>query len=111
MVLLFLSFQATSSNFRFVATPEGDNAICAFQTAFMVHHKDGSTTVGTFECPPNARPAAIVNSEHPAFIFVGFALSALGFFIQLLTVPSAESVAEIRAELKKAQLRDKIKQQ
>ncbi len=65
--------------------------------------------MGTFPCPVGARSAAIVNAEHPAFIFIGFACSAFGFFIQLITVPSVTSVSEIRAELKKAKMRERAK--
>jgi hypothetical protein len=109
MVLLFLSFQATSSNFRFVTTPDNKDYICIQNEAFFMHPHDGGFSMGSFPCPQDARAAAIVNAEHPSFIFIGFACSALGFLLQLLSIPSSKTIAEIRAELKKAQLEERLK--
>ena len=43
--------------------------------------------VGGGECPDwrNAKPAAVVNMEHPWLVKFGFLLIGLGFFMQLLT--------------------------
>ncbi len=108
MVLLFLSFQATSSNFKFVTTPEKLSYMCVYDKAFFVRSPEGGLSMGVFDCPQKARAAAIVNAEHPAFIFIGFGLSGLGFLLQLLSIPSSKTIAEIRSELKQARLQEKL---
>lgn len=94
-ILLFLSFQATSSNFKFVSTADGRHAVCVYEKAFVIRDPDAGLHFGAFPCPnlENARPAAIVNAEHPSFIFLGFALNGLGFLLQILGVLSKQNSA------------------
>jgi len=46
--------------------------------------------------------------EKPALIYVGFALLTLGFLIQLLSVPSPKSLAQMRADVKAAEKQQKL---
>lgn len=106
--LLFLSFQATSSDFRLV-TATSDHfpdqkryALCVAKTALMVADGTGSVGLGFGMCPhwEDARPAAVVNVEHPSFVTLGFLASVTGFLLQFLTVPRRKTLAEINEELR-----------
>jgi len=59
--------------------------------------------IGHYGCPnwDAARPAAVVNVEHPAFEAIGFITLLLGFLIQYLAVPQPKTMAALRLELKK----------
>jgi len=110
-VILFLSFQATSSNFRLITTKDGKSALCVDQRAMMIATPDGGWTIGAQKCPDweNARPAAVVNIEHPSFITLGFILTTFGFLLQFLSFPSPKSAAEMRLELKGFQKAEELK--
>ena len=104
-VILFLSFQATSSNFRLITTKDGKSALCVDQRAMMIATPDRGWLIGAQQCPDweNARPAAVVNVEHPSFITLGFILTTFGFLLQFLSFPSPKSAAQMRSELKAAE--------
>jgi hypothetical protein len=106
--MLFLAFQATSSNFRTITTTDGNSALCVNHKAIMVFMKNGGM-FGNLACPEweNSRAVAIVNVEHPIFVTIGFLLTAIGFLLQFLAVPSPKTIAQMRAELKAAKLKDK----
>lgn len=99
--LLFLSFQATSSNFRLITTAAGDSALCVDKYAMMI---SSATTwqMGHMPCPDweHSRPAAVVNVEHPSFVTFGFIASVGGFLLQFLTVPRRKTLAEINEEMR-----------
>jgi len=61
-------------------------------------------------CPkwPNSRPTAVVNVEKPYLITIGFLAIVAGFLLQFLSVPSAKTISQIRAELKAAKLEEKL---
>jgi hypothetical protein len=65
--------------------------------------------LGHSGCPSweNAKPAAVVNIEHPDFEGIGFALLIIGFALQYFSVPQPATIAHLRRELKAAQLKDK----
>src|ERR1700691_5183089 len=88
--LLFLSFQATSSNFRLITTSDGRSALCVDQRAMLIALPNGGFQMGIQKCPEweNARPAAVVNIERPSFVTLGFICTTLGFLLQFLSVPS-----------------------
>ena len=101
--LIWLSFQATSSNLKIVTTADHRTALCANGRALIIDdpaHK--GTGFGIARCPEweNARPAAVVNVERPFLVTVGFILLLLGFLIQYLSVPNSETVEQLRQELK-----------
>ncbi len=62
-------------------------------------------------CPnwEDARPAAVVNIEHPRFEGIGFTLLIIGFSLQSFAVPQAETVAHLREQLKTAKMRGKMR--
>jgi hypothetical protein len=109
-VMLFLSFQATSSELRLVTTPEGNLALCVNKRALVISLPNG-IALGSPTCPnwENSRPAAVVNIEHPAFISWGFILTTLGFILQFLSFPSPKTAAQLRKELKELQKADQLK--
>jgi hypothetical protein len=106
--LLFLSFQATSSDFRLVTAKSKEfpddtqYALCVNKTALMQTSQNGAFTIGSSACPnwEHARPAAVVNVEHPFFVVLGFSFTILGFFIQLFTVPRRKTLAEVNEEMR-----------
>jgi hypothetical protein len=104
-VLLFLSFQATSSNFRLITTADGNSALCVNQRALLVSYANGNWGMGIYTCPEweHARPAAVVNIENPSFVTLGFICTTLGFLLQFLSVPSPQTTSQMRQEIKEAQ--------
>jgi hypothetical protein len=115
--LLFYSFQATSSDFRLVTATDhsavaGESkqyALCVNNYTLIQTDSRTGVLLGHASCPDwaHARPAAVVNIEHPAFEGLGFVLLLLGFLIQYLSVPQPKTIAQIRAELKLLQAQEK----
>ena len=108
-VLLFLSFQATSSDFKLITTSDGRSALCVHNRALLIFLPNGGWQLGARECPEweHARPAAVVNIERPMFVTIGFSLTTLGFLLQFLSLPSPKTIAQMRADLKAARLKAK----
>ena len=65
--------------------------------------------VGT-GCPDwqDAKPIALVTVEKPSLIYFGFAILTFGFLLQLLSVASRKSIADMRHDLKEAIQREKL---
>jgi hypothetical protein len=114
-ILLALSFQATSSDFRLVTASgydlQGRSALGVKAYALCVNNytlvmtdssPKGGVSLGMRGCPSweSSRPAAVVNTEHPNFIFLGLALSSLGFLMQFLTIPRRKTLSEVNEELR-----------
>jgi hypothetical protein len=102
-VLLWLSFQATSSNLKIVTTTDHRTALCAAGRALIVDDPlHGGTAFGVARCPEweNARPAAVVNVELPFLVTLGFILLLLGFAVQYFSIPNPETIEHLREELK-----------
>src|SRR5438477_5134189 len=93
-VLVFLAFQATSSNFRLITTSDGRSALCVNNRALIIAIPNDGFTIGTSSCPEwvNARPAAVVNFENRTFVWLGGILTFLGFAIQFLAIPSPKTI-------------------
>jgi len=114
--ILFFSFQATSSDIKLVTAPskisptEKQYAICADGRALIISSGDG-VAIGMHNCPnwENARPAAVVNIEHPTFVGIGFGMILLGFLLQYFAVPQPETVAHLRRQLKEAKVKAKTR--
>ena len=64
--------------------------------------------LGSGGCPTAAddRRAAVVNTEHPLFVTIGFLLTIFGFVIQFLAVPEPTSIAQLRREIKIMRMKD-----
>jgi hypothetical protein len=117
--LLFYSFQATSSDFRLVTAVTksvlADNkqyALCVNDYALLETDSAGRMQIGHKSCPDweHAKPAAVVNIEHPIFEGLGFVTLLAGFLIQYLAVPQPRTVAQIREELKQLKAEQKKSQ-
>lgn len=116
-VLLFLSFQATSSNVRIITSPAGLTTICVDKIALFTRLAEGGWLFRTSAVCPDweqARPAAVVIIEKPLFVTIGFGLTTLGFLLQFLSIPSPRTIAQMRKELrdleKARKLREKMAQ-
>jgi hypothetical protein len=112
-ILLALSFQATSSDFRLVSARGFDlrgqinpastaYALCVNNYTLVISDSVNGIGFGRPGCPnwESSRPAAVVNSEHPRFIFLGLGMSAFGFLLQFLTIPRRKTLAEVNEELR-----------
>ena len=106
--LLYLSFQATSSTVKIVSTADGKSAMCMGHFAVFVASARG-TEIGT-GCPDweNGKSIALVTVERPALIYLGFGVLTLGFLLQFLSVPSSRTLAQMRADVKAEEKRQKL---
>lgn len=136
-IILFYSFQATSSDFRLVTAPvqsghpsppnqmlivpsagnfppaDKQYALCINNyTLFSTDAKAG-IRMAYAGCPDweHAKPAAVVNIEHPRFEGLGFLLLVFGFGLQYFAVPQPATIAYLRNELKKARMEEKLKKE
>jgi hypothetical protein len=111
VVLLFFSFQATSSKARIVTTKDGWTALCVESYAVFIA-KSGEIGMGVSGgCPEwqNAKSVAVVNIEKPILLTFGFLMTALGFLIQFLSIPSPKTIAQMRRELKDLEKTEKLR--
>jgi hypothetical protein len=89
-VLLFWSFQATSSAFRLIRLDLGNSTfeyrICADEITISAVNTRGAIFMNMRPCPfsLDKRPVAIVTTEHQALVTVGFIFLLAGFFVQML---------------------------
>lgn len=117
--MLFYSFQATSSSFRLIRRPvstgglfrqEYEYDICVEDyTLLMSDPATGGMSLGHQGCPrtEDDRPAAVVNTEHPFLVTLGFLCIVVGFMIQFFSVPEPRSIAQLRQEIKLLKLQQK----
>jgi hypothetical protein len=79
---------------------------------FTVYPGMRGMEVGT-ACPqwPDARPTAVVNVERPFFVTVGFSFTMLGFLLQLLSIPSPKTIAQMQAEVRVAKKQLRLKEE
>ena len=109
-VLLFASFQATSSDFRLVTTKDHRYALCVDKSALIVKGENGFG-IGEQSCPEwdNARPAAVVNFERPWMVKTGLILTILGFLMQFLAIPGPKSLSQMREDIRVEKFRIRMK--
>jgi hypothetical protein len=118
-LLLAFSFLATSSDFRLItaANTDGYGKPAAGRTAYAIcvnnyvlvltdSAKNG-IEMGENGCPhwDNASPAAVVTYEHPSLLWIGIVAIAIGFLIQLVTIPKTETPPTIDPPLSRAEYR------
>jgi hypothetical protein len=115
-LLLFYSFQATSSSFRLVKRqPSGlfsvnsEYSICVEDYTLMSTDARGGVVIGHRGCPTSQddRRAAVVNTEHPTFITIGFFLIFFGFMILFFSVPEPKTIAQLRYEIKMLKIKER----
>jgi hypothetical protein len=110
-VMLFYSFQATSSRFRLVTTKistatgekEEHSALCIYETNMLSTSNKGGWQIGGGPCPgwEHSKAAAVINIEQPWLAAFGFILSFMGFAIQFAAVPSTKTERQLRLEIKR----------
>lgn len=108
--LLFFSFQATSSNFILITGSDGTSALCVNGKSLVAELPGHGWRIGGAPCPEleHGRPTAVVNSEHPFFVTLGFIITIIGFALQFLAIPGPRSIAAMRKELREARLQERI---
>jgi hypothetical protein len=85
-----------------VVTFNDRTALCIYGQTMIMTGKNGMQMFGQEPCPdgPTTKAFAVVNIEHPIFVWVGFLSLFLGFVIQVFAVPRPQTEAMMRAELK-----------
>jgi hypothetical protein len=136
-IVLFYSFQATSSDFRLVTAtydptkryllppatlvaggghaPPGTKqyALCVNDYTLMASDAASGIRLGFRGCPSweNAKPAAVVNIEHPRFVGLGFVMILAGFLLQYFAVPKPATIVYLRDQLRKAKKEEQLKRE
>jgi hypothetical protein len=101
-LLVFLSFQATSSDFFLTNLKNGDKALCVGQTALVVWaSKNNGLAMGVAKgCADVADTpkVAVVTVEFPLLSYLGWLLLFIAFFLQFLSIekPSFPQAATAR---------------
>lgn len=82
-VLLFYSIQVTSSKISIVNGVDGSTSLCWNNLAFISASPNGRWVIAG-PCPvaANRQQTAVIATEHPTFIRLGFLLVLIGFLIQ-----------------------------
>jgi hypothetical protein len=88
-LLIFLSFQAMSSNVKLLSS-NNTTAVCAYGEALMITSNSNVAVGG--HCPdlPQARASTLLSVDHPRTAILGFSLMLLGFFLQWFALPIAK---------------------
>ncbi|WP_157477243.1 hypothetical protein [Granulicella tundricola] len=83
-------------------------SICVEDYTLLSTNARGGVMMGHSGCPKGEddRPAAVVNTEHPAFITTGFIMIVIGFIIQFFAVPEPKSISDLRREIKNLKMRE-----
>lgn len=102
-VLLFVAFQATSSNLSIYTNNEKHTtSLCLGSHALLVGNNDGATIIGLGREDPSCsqgNPTAIINTDFPWVAKVGVICIFLSFWMQFKSIDRTE------ANLTKTQLR------
>jgi hypothetical protein len=87
-LLLFVSFQAASTDFMLVSTKGGRQALCVGKQAMFVVDPGYRVGVGVAECPSgaDAKPTAVVNTDKPWLAKLGWFLIVAGFIFQWISI-------------------------
>jgi hypothetical protein len=85
-ILLFYSLTITSSPFKPIVTTDGVH-LC-FNGKLLVAGFGGPLVLSSDPCPgwDAGKPAALVSTERPSFIPLGFALLGISFLLQLADI-------------------------
>jgi hypothetical protein len=107
-LLVFLSFQATSTRLLLVTSNDKSDktaAFCIGDRAFFGISKDGSGTMMGYACPQseNMKPTVVANSDAPWMGKFGWFLLLLGFFGQVYSIEPSTLTNEQLRVLRKAQ--------
>ena len=102
-LLVGVSFQAASTPFLLVVERDGKAYLCVGKQALFSLDAKGALGMGT-QCgdTTNAKPAAVVNFEHPILGILGFMFIVFGFGMQLFSLEkprpafTSEEMQEIR---------------
>jgi hypothetical protein len=88
-LLIFLSFQAMSSDVKLLSSNNG-TAFCAYGEAVLIANNSNVAVGG--HCPdwPQSRATPLLSVEHPRTAILGFSLMLLGFFLQWFALPIAK---------------------
>jgi hypothetical protein len=87
----------------------GQYALCVNNYTLIVSDASSGIGFGHKGCPnwATAKPAAVVNVEHPIFVGIGFVILLAGFLLQLLAVPQPATIQQYRKEIKILQMRER----
>ncbi|MBZ5549586.1 MAG: hypothetical protein LAO22_16780 [Acidobacteriia bacterium] len=88
-IFLFFSFQIEPSHFKLVRGSDKQASICVDGRAVMISNGGQYTMGGGIPCPgwDNAKPTAEIHVEKPAFVYLGFLLTIVGFLLQCISLP------------------------
>jgi hypothetical protein len=104
--LVFLSFQATSSEFGMTILKNGERALCSHDDA-LISWGQYSVSMGTHNgCSPEKVQAvpriAVVTVESPVLGYLGWFLLLFGFVLQIFSIDPSPLTNEQIRDLRKA---------
>lgn len=102
--LVFLSFQATSTNLLMIANKDKSFAFCVGDRAVFGLIPGGRGTYIGASCPEgqDAKPAAVASTDSPWLAKLGWIILAIGFALQIFSVESSPLSKEDLRILRKA---------
>ena len=102
--LVFLSFQATSSDFFLINLKNGNRALCVGTNALILWTETGVGMGMPHGCADvlNTPRVAIVTIESPIMSLLGWGLLLLGFLLQLFSLEQPPLTSEDLRILRKA---------
>ena len=87
-VVVFLSFQATSTSLLLVKGTDKTTSFCVGDVAMLKLSADGKGLSMATKCPlaEDSRPTAVVSTDLPWLSNLGWFILTVGFFMQIFSI-------------------------
>jgi len=111
-LLLFYSLQFSSSEFLLETLDNGHQALCVNGNA-MFEWRAGGVALGRADACKNAtgaKPTALINTDHPAFVGWGLGMLFLGFLLQIFSIEKPVDLQAIAVKVKALEKEERDRQ-